>query len=265
MSAGDRALVPVEQRDVVFYGDEITAVRTNDGQVYVPVRPLCDLLEVDWSAQRRRINRDPVLVQEQATCVVVTATQGQPDQRRDMLCLPLDFVSGFLFGINANRVKPELRERLVRYQRECYRALAEAFREGRLTAEPALDTLLRADTPAAQAYRMALAVAQLARQQLLLESQLGRHEQRIEQLEARIGTEERHVTEAEASQISQAVKAIAMVLGKRTGRNEYGGVYGELYRRFGITSYKLLPAGRFGEAMAFLTDWHQRLVGDAPF
>jgi hypothetical protein len=36
-------------------------------------------------------------------------------------------VNGWLFGINANRVKEELRDRLIQYQRECYRVLADAF------------------------------------------------------------------------------------------------------------------------------------------
>ena len=56
-----------------------------------------------------------------------------------------------------------------------------------------------------------------------------------------------------------------MTLSKASGSNQYGGVYGELYRKFGITSYKLLPASRFEEAIGFLTSWHQSLVGDEPF
>jgi hypothetical protein len=51
----------------------------------------------------------------------------------------------------------------------------------------------------------------------------------------------------------------------RHARNEYGGVYGELYRKFSITSYKLLPAKKFEEAMNWLTEWHQSMVGDEPF
>ncbi len=62
----------------------------------------------DWSAQRQRISRDLVLSAELLPCVVVTTTQGLPDQRREMLALPLDTISGFLFGINADRVKPLL-------------------------------------------------------------------------------------------------------------------------------------------------------------
>jgi hypothetical protein len=66
-------------------------------------------------------------------------------------------------------------------------------------------------------------------------------------------------------QISQAVKTVALALGKRTKRNEFGAVYGELYRKFGITSYKMLPAKKFEPAINFLTEWHQNLEGDAPF
>ena len=66
-------------------------------------------------------------------------------------------------------------------------------------------------------------------------------------------------------QISQSVKAVAIELGKQTKRNEFGGVYGELYRKFEITSYKALPSAKFEECLAWLTEWHQTLVGNAPF
>ncbi len=74
------------------------------------------------------------------------------------------------------------------------------------------------------------------------------------------------MTPEQASQISQAVKAVAIVYGKKTGRNEFGGVYGELYRKFGITSYKLLPAKQFKEAMQFLSEWYEQLTDESlPF
>ena len=65
---------------------------------------------------------------------------------RDVQCLPLDYISGFLFGINAERVRDDLRERVIRYQRECYRVLAEAFTEGRLTTDDDLFDLLDNET-----------------------------------------------------------------------------------------------------------------------
>ena len=72
----EQALTVVEQKEVQFYGDMIIAVRSQGSGVYVPVRPICDLLGVDWSAQRQRISRDPVLSAELVPCVVVTTTQG---------------------------------------------------------------------------------------------------------------------------------------------------------------------------------------------
>lgn len=267
----DKTLQPIEQKDVLFYEDEITAVRLNDSSIYVPVRPICNYLGVDWSAQRRRVNRDPVLSKELRT-VAVTATEGERQVTRKMACLPLDYLSGFLFGISANRVNPEHRDRIVRYQRECYKVLAEAFTAGRLTSDTTFEALLAQNSEAVQAYKMLQALVKLARNQILIEarldtqdSRLTDHENRLETLEAQFGDETRTVSEDQAAQISQAVKAIAIVLSKQSGTNQYGSVYGELYRKFGITSYKLLPANQFTKAMKFLTDWHQALVGNVPF
>jgi hypothetical protein len=266
-----KALVPIEQKEVEFYGDVIIAVRTGDGSVHVPVRPVCDLLGVNWAAQYRRINRDAVLAEEMSS-VEITAQEGERMVARKMQCLPLDYISGFLFGINADRVKPALKERVVRYQRECYKVLAEAFQEGRLTSEPSFDVLLSGDSPAAQAYKMAAAIMQMARQQLLLETQieahtiqLEKHGQRLERIEDTLGDPKRAITPDQATEISQAVKAVAMELGKRSKRNEYGGVYGELYRRYRIPSYRELPAAKFEDAMGWLGEWLQSLTGEEPF
>lgn len=266
----EKALAPIEQKEVAFYEDTVTAVLVEErgGEtVYVPVRPICELLGIDWSSQRRRINRDAVLDRKVRSVVVMTTDRGA----RETLCLPLEYLNGWLFGINADRVRPEIRARLIRYQEDCYLVLATAFREGRLTtSRPTFeDILAQADPATVQAYQMAQAIVQLARNQVELEARIaGRlenYERRLETIEAQMGDSERYVTQDQASQISQSVKAIALKLGDRSGRNEFGGVYGELYRRFGITSYKQLPNNRFEEAMRFLTDWHQRLAGEAAF
>ena len=265
--AESSTLVPVEQKEVEFYGDDIIAVRMADGTIHVPVRPICELLGVNWAGQYRRINRDTVLAEEVRSIAVATR-EGDRVVTREMQCLPLDYVSGFLFGINADRVKPVLKERVVRYQRECYKVLAEAFQEGRLTADPTFDDLLAGESPAAQAYKMAAAIMQMARQQLLLEAQVGEHasrldayEERLELVEATLGDPGRFVTPDQAMQISQAVKMVAMELSKRTKRNEYGSVYGQLYRQFAVTGYKQLPASQFDLAMLWLTDWYKRITG----
>jgi hypothetical protein len=42
-------------------------------------------------------------------------------------CLPKQYLSGFLFGINANRVREELRESVIKWQREAHLILDAAF------------------------------------------------------------------------------------------------------------------------------------------
>ncbi|MCW5853327.1 MAG: ORF6C domain-containing protein [Anaerolineae bacterium] len=270
------ALIPVEQKSVLFYDDAIIAIAvdTPDAgrKIYVPIRPICDLLGIAWSPQRLRILRDPVL-QRMIQGVIVTITPSSTQRAggpQEMLCLPLDYLNGWLFGISADRVRPELRERIVRYQEHCYRVLAEAFQEGRLTVEDT-DILAGVSPETAQAVHLAQAILALARNQALMEQ---RASTRFQQLETRLETIEdslnqpgRTVSQDQASQISQAVKAVALALGKASGRNEFGGVYGEFYRKFGITSYKMLPARRFEEAMRFLTDWHGEVTGqgELPF
>ena len=274
MSKQDKALIPLEQKDVLFYDDEIVAVRVRkEGatQVYVPLRPIVETLGVDWSGQLRRLRNDPVLSHEVENVRIATA--GGPQQ---MPCVPLDMLNGWLFGINANRVREDVRERLIRYQRECYRVLYDAFQEGQLatTTEATFNDLLAAqsNSEAVEAYHMLQAMVKLARNQIIVESQLGRqgerlddYERRLEQVESALGDPRHHITPEQASRISQAVKAIAHQLGKRSGRNEYGGVYGELYRRYGINSYKELPQDQYDDAMNWLNEWLQSLVQDAPF
>ena len=267
-----KALVPIEQKQVAFYDDQITAVLVNDldsQHVFVPIRPICDFLGVAWTAQRQRILRDPVLSEELRPVIVTITGTGQ---QVEALCLPLDYLSGWLFGINATRVNPEAKDRLIRYQRECYKVLSEAFLEGRLTADPVLDELLEGNSDAAQAYRVLQALVKLARNQVLLESQLHTHatqlithEQRLEDIESALGNTDRMVTPDQASQISQAVKAVALALGKKSGRNEFGAIYGELYRKFGITGYKQLPSSHFQQAMTWLNEWRENIEGELPF
>jgi hypothetical protein len=56
-----KSLVPIEQREVDFYGDDIPAIIIEGGEVYVPLRLICQFLGVQWAAQSKRIKRDPIL------------------------------------------------------------------------------------------------------------------------------------------------------------------------------------------------------------
>jgi hypothetical protein len=256
----------LEPRTVKFYDDELVAVQ-DAGGIYVAVKHMCDALGLNVRGQQQRINRHKILSDGFRTLTILTEPapdgRGGGPQRTNML--RADLVPLWLSGVSVRGIKPELREKMERFQKEAAAVLWEAFQNGRLTNQVSFSELLAADSPAAQAYRLAAAMMRLAEQQLLMEARLESHEVRLENIEAALGQPGRFVTPEQAMQVSQAVKAIAMKLSDRSGRNEYGGVYGELYRRFSIVSYKELPAARYEDAMGFLREWHGRLAGDSPF
>src|SRR5215212_3663712 len=119
-------IVPVREQVVDFYGDTLVAVLAADETIYVPLRPICKFLGLTWPGQFERLKNNPVLSETLRLVPVqrTTATGGVPD----VLALPLKFLPGWLFGIQASRVKPALRDKILRYQRECYDVLWEAFK-----------------------------------------------------------------------------------------------------------------------------------------
>jgi len=188
-----------------------------------------------------------------------------------MLCLPLDLIPGWLFGVTASRVKEDIRPKLLRYQRECFRVLWDAFKADMLPElqEPATDL-----TPAEQTLVQAEALYNLARQQVAMERWLMHHDRRLEAAEDRLEDVEavvedlrlrvqgpkRLIGEEQRAELANAVKAVAYALTQRDrSRNWYQSIYGEMYRRFKVSSYKQVPMARFGEVMAWLKEFEEQL------
>lgn len=260
MSEPTTALVPIQEQKVDFYGDDITAALAEVNgkeQVLVPIRPLCEFLGLNWTGQNQRIKRDLVLSKIQTVCVMHTVLGP-----REMICLPLDFLNGWLFGIDAGRVKDELRDKVLRYQMECYRVLAEHFQKE--IYRPSTST-----SGLAQIRDMGLAIAQMAEQQMEMERNVTRAHSRLDQaalafkaLDQRVTGIERKltpgtlITDEQASEVSQAVKALADYLkSKDVSKNHYQAVFSELYRRFSVSSYKNIRADQYAAVLKFLEDW----------
>lgn len=116
---------------VEFLGKPLTVI-TTDSQLLVAMRPICEGIGLDWKSQYERIKRDEVL----STSVVVMTTVAQDGKQRETTCLPLSMLNGWLFGVDAKRCKPFIRQALVRYKFECYDALAAYWQQCSATALP---------------------------------------------------------------------------------------------------------------------------------
>lgn len=265
----DQSIQIAEQRIVHFYDDELIAVRTDSNDVYVSVRHLCDSLGLDRASQVRRIKRNDVLAEGYTGGVIMTPpakTGGGGRQKAGLLRVAL--IPLWLSGVQVKSVRPDLQPKIKQYQQEAAKVLWDAFRDGRLSLDNTFDDLLKTDSPSVQAYKMIMAMAKMAQQQILLEAQLQEsrgditeNRDRIEALEAKLSDPNHLISAEQAMHLSQAVKSVALALGKQSGKNEFQGVYGELYRRFKIPSYRELPANKYEEAMGFMRQWYESLSG----
>lgn len=279
-------LIPVEEKTVDFYGDTITAalVEVEDREeVYVPLRPICDYLGLSWRGQRERVERDEVL-REVLKGVRVTRTPSDTKRSsggpQEAMSLPLKFLPGWLFGIDTNRVKPELKDKIIRYRRECYDVLWRAFQEEALTSADTglFDTTRPPAEPSAelvQIREMALSIARMAQAQIELEQGVKSAHDRLDRAAQVVGKLDRRLTrlentvlpgaiisEAQASVISTSVKALAEYLSsKEPGKNHYQGIFSELYRRFRVSDYHHIRQADYPQVLTFLNDWQQAAGG----
>ena len=108
-----------------FFGSEILVINHHD-KPYVPMKQVVENIGLDWKAQYRRISENEVL---NSTMVIMT-TVAEDGKNREMICLPLHYLNGWLFGIKVSKVKPELKDKLIRYQKECYEVLWDYWTTG---------------------------------------------------------------------------------------------------------------------------------------
>lgn len=119
---------------VSFHDQSIIAIE-HEGKHFVALRPIVENIGLDWAAQYTRINRHHVL----KSTVAVMTTVAEDGKQREMLCLPLSMLNGWLFGVDVNRVREEIRPKLIRYQTECFDVLYRHFTPAQRPYNPAID------------------------------------------------------------------------------------------------------------------------------
>ena len=107
---------------VQFHNQQISILNYNN-KPYVAIKPICENIGLDWEAQRQRIKRNEIL-NSTAFMIKVVAKDGK---NRDVLCLPLGYLNGWLAGIELSRVNPEIKPILKQYQLECFDVLYSHF------------------------------------------------------------------------------------------------------------------------------------------
>ncbi|EPS6874858.1 phage antirepressor N-terminal domain-containing protein [Morganella morganii] len=109
--------------NVPFHGDNLYVVNYN-GQPYVPMKPIVEGMGLTWQSQFEKVKQR---FKSTITEIVIVAADGK---ERNMLCLALRKLAGWLHTISPNKVKPEIRDKVIRYQEECDDVLYEYWTTG---------------------------------------------------------------------------------------------------------------------------------------
>ncbi|WP_399696551.1 phage antirepressor N-terminal domain-containing protein [Xenophilus sp.] len=125
-------VVPVS---VKFLGATLQGA-IKDGACFVAMRPVVEGMGLDWASQYTKMTKDEVL----GPTVVEITMVAEDGKRRAMTCIPEEYLQGWMFTVKPGKVKAILRAKIVRYKRECYRVLHQAF-----VAESAAAPAVRAE------------------------------------------------------------------------------------------------------------------------
>jgi len=105
---------------VPFNGQEVLAVRDQDGKVWISVKRICENIGVDPRSQRIKIQSDSRFRWGDIT---LPSEGGE----QTCICIPLEQLNGWLFTINVNKVREDIRPKLLTYQQECMDVLYKHF------------------------------------------------------------------------------------------------------------------------------------------
>lgn len=109
---------------VQFHGQPIITAMVA-GVAYVAMKPIVENLGMDWATQHRK------LMSSNNKFNHCHMTMVAADKKlREVLCIPLRKLNGWLFSINPERVRADIRDKLIQYQEECFSVLYEYWSKG---------------------------------------------------------------------------------------------------------------------------------------
>lgn len=116
-STATAKVIPFRQRELLLVD--------NDGIPFVPMKPVVEGMGLSWQVQHRKLmsGRFAPTITE----MVIVAGDGK---QREMTCLPLRKLTGWLMSIHPNKIRPTLRDGVIAYQNECDDVLWAYWNDG---------------------------------------------------------------------------------------------------------------------------------------
>ncbi|EEJ2567214.1 phage antirepressor Ant [Salmonella enterica subsp. enterica] len=110
---------------VPFNGHQIITAMAA-GIAYVAMKPIVENLGMSWSTQQTKLMKQI----SKFNCVHMNMVAADGKLRK-LLCLPLKKLNGWLFSINPEKVRADIRDKLIQYQEECFTVLHDYWTKGK--------------------------------------------------------------------------------------------------------------------------------------
>lgn len=139
-------LEAVNTSAVQFHGQPIITAMVA-GVAYVAMKPIVENLGMSWTTQHRKLMQDmnksnhphKSMVENEGCRDISTPSKfncrdismvAADGKLRQLLCIPLRKLNGWLFSINPERVRADIKDKLIQYQEECFSVLHEYWTKG---------------------------------------------------------------------------------------------------------------------------------------
>ncbi|END4814514.1 phage antirepressor N-terminal domain-containing protein, partial [Escherichia coli] len=110
---------------VPFNGQQIITAMAA-GVAYVAMKPIVENLGMSWGTQQQKLMKQP----DKFNCIHMNMVAADGKLRK-LLCLPLKKLNGWLFSINPEKVRADIRDKLIQYQEECFTVLHDYWTKGK--------------------------------------------------------------------------------------------------------------------------------------
>ncbi|EAA1142901.1 phage antirepressor N-terminal domain-containing protein [Salmonella enterica] len=186
---------------VPFNGQQIITAMAA-GVAYVAMKPIVENLGMSWSTQQTKLMKQL----QKFNCVHMNMVAADGKLRK-LLCLPLKKLNGWLFSINPEKVRADIRDKLIKYQEECFTVLHDYWTKGK-AENPRKKTSVDECTPLRDAVNMLVSKKHLM------------YPEAYAMIHQRFNVES--IEELDASQIPQAIEYIHRVVleGEFIGKQE---------------------------------------------
>lgn len=109
---------------VPFNGQQILTAMAA-GVAYVAMKPIVENLGMSWGTQQQKLMKQL----DKFNCIHMNMVAADGKLRK-LLCLPLKKLNGWLFSINPEKVRADIRDKLIQYQEECFSVLHDYWTKG---------------------------------------------------------------------------------------------------------------------------------------